>query len=819
MSLPPQKVSRRKQFKVKQLAARAMKNLYARAYILVNGSTGEFDPDFYLRQYPDIAASGVDPYRHYVFHGRKEGRVGHSPSLENSDLIERLDTSRETVLVVSHEASRTGAPILSLNLVMRLKQKYNVIAMVLGPGELNDEFEQPGVVLVNCYGLRASADHARLLIDKICTLTPLKFAVINSVESRVVLPGLAFNFVPAITLIHEFPAYIRPKTAFLEALFWSTETVFSSTVIHESAVLELPVLAPCPVHILPQGRCDVTFMPAAGPDQETEAQRLLAWFQRLKQGGKKIVLGAGLIQLRKGVDLFIDCALRVLERGEMQHMHFVWVGKGYDPERDIQYSAYLYDQVLRAGLAEHVTFMPETPAIDVAYQQASVVLITSRLDPLPNVAIDAMCVGVPVMCFERTTGVVDFLRRCSLEEACVARYLHVPELADKLIALLKNPEAIESMSAVLEQEAALVFSMDTYIRGLEDIANAAVVRAAHEKADFLTIDGADVYREDFVARHLRAATRSDTLRTYVRAWASGVEKRKIFPGFHPGIFADRFGDFRPGQDPLAAYLQAGRPVGPWVFEMITPASRPRALSTSVRVALHVHVFYVDLFEQMLDCLAGNQISPDLFLSVPNEQVKQALQATCQQYDGVVNAIEVVPNKGRDIGPFITGFEQRHLLDYDIVGHLHTKKTKDYKDPTVGQVWYEFLLQNLLGKSAPMADLIVATMLDDPRLGIVFPDDPNLVGWDANRSFGELFFAGLGLSNVPDNISFPVGTMFWARTASLRPFLDLGLTWNDYPDEPVPNDGTMLHALERLFPAVVLANGYTISLTNVPNITR
>lgn len=796
-----------------------IKNLYARSYVFMNRAKIQFDPDFYLSQYPDIGAAGVDPYRHYVFHGRREGRMGQSPKLEITRDIALLDPSRETVLVVSHEASRTGAPILSLNLVMMLQRRYNVIALVLGGGELLDDFQKSGAIVIHSSGLRSSPDHARLLIDKLCQLVTIKFALINSIESRVVLPGLAINFVPTISLIHEFAAYIRPKTAFGDIMFWSTEVVFSSTVIHQSAIKEFPSLAERPVHILPQGRCEVTFTETDDLEFSSEGEKLHAVFKRLKGNGKKIVLGAGMIQLRKGVDLFIDCALRVLERGEMEGMHFVWVGKGYDPERDVLYSAYLYDQILRAGLESHVTFLPETPAINVAYEHASVVLITSRLDPLPNVAIDAMCLGVPVLCFERTTGVVDFLDQCGLGDACVARYLHVPELADKVIALLRDPEAMISAGSILKENALQVFSMDTYLQELEAIADSAVVHAAQEKLDSTTINESSVYREDFVARHLRANTRFDTVRFYVRAWASGVGKRKLFPGFHPGVFADQYSDYRPNQDPLASYLQNNQPKGPWSHDVITPNTIATTKSSTTKIALHVHVYYIDLFNQLLECLNNNKARPDLFLSVPDELVKNGLQASCNRYKGIVIAIEVVPNKGRDIGPFLTAFDKRHLTDYEIVGHLHTKKTKDYKDPEVGQIWYSFLLENLLGKTHPMADVILAKMIENPQIGMVFADDPNVVGWDANRPYAELFAAKLGLPSLPSSIVFPIGTMFWARTESLKPFAALGLTWDDYPEEPLPYDGSILHALERLFPDVVKSQGYKISLTNIQDITR
>src|SRR5688500_13924330 len=45
-----------------------------------------------------------------------------------------FDASKSTILVVSHEASQTGAPILSLNLVQNLQKKYNVISFLLGDG-------------------------------------------------------------------------------------------------------------------------------------------------------------------------------------------------------------------------------------------------------------------------------------------------------------------------------------------------------------------------------------------------------------------------------------------------------------------------------------------------------------------------------------------------------------------------------------------------------------------------------------------------------------------------------------------------------------
>ena len=68
-------------------------------------------------------------------------------------------------------------------------------------------------------------------------------------------------------------------------------------------------------------------------------------------------------------------------------------------------------------------------------------------------------------------------------------------------------------------------------------------------------------------------------------------------------------------------------------------------------------------------------------------------------------------------------------------------------------------------------------------------------------------------------NFPAGTMFWARTIALGPLFELGLSWDDYPAEPLPCDGSLLHAIERLLPCVAKNAGFRCVLTHVPGITR
>src|SRR5208337_2528133 len=73
------------------------------------------------------------------------------------------------------------------------------------------------------------------------------------------------------------------------------------------------------------------------------------------------------------------------------------------------YSRLLAAQVDCSGLQETVTFLGEVNSLEPVYAMADIFLLSSRLDPFPNVAIDAMFAGLPVICFKNGSGVAEML--------------------------------------------------------------------------------------------------------------------------------------------------------------------------------------------------------------------------------------------------------------------------------------------------------------------------------------------------------------------------------------------------------------------------
>ena len=63
--------------------------------------SGLFDPEFYLRCYPDVSAAGVDPVVHYIMHGWHEGRIP-SQYFDTDYYLEQLITKQIDVAPLLH---------------------------------------------------------------------------------------------------------------------------------------------------------------------------------------------------------------------------------------------------------------------------------------------------------------------------------------------------------------------------------------------------------------------------------------------------------------------------------------------------------------------------------------------------------------------------------------------------------------------------------------------------------------------------------------------------------------------------------------------
>ena len=117
----------------------------------------------------------------------------------------------------------------------------------------------------------------------------------------------------------------------------------------------------------------------------------------------RLVVGAGTVGRRKGADLFYEAARAGLNawKGDAGRLVFVWLGDG-----DMR--AELAARARHDGLEKVILFPGATRDPLSVFRRASVLMMTSREDPFPRVAIEAAACGVRVLTFE-SGGAVDMV--------------------------------------------------------------------------------------------------------------------------------------------------------------------------------------------------------------------------------------------------------------------------------------------------------------------------------------------------------------------------------------------------------------------------
>ncbi len=794
-----------------------------------------FDPLVYGDLYREVAASGMGLLLHYARYGRTEGRVARfDPEADLKPGRRAPVPGRSTVLLVCHEASRTGAPILGWNLARMLGREHDLVVALINPaGELRDLFVAEAVAVAGPFRKgQLTPFYMARFARHLCERFDFAFAIANSIECVPMLEGLAAVGVPTVTLVHEYPATPAAEARMQAGMMLSQQVVFDAASQHDAALACWPGISPRNQHVFHQGASEVPPDPRAPvlSAEERSAKRARIHAAVRGDGTKPVVLGLGTLSMRKGPDLFVACAQAAARRIAPAKARFVWIGNLPNPHPEGLYMDWVTDQVKRSGLAGDVVFLDPVDDLDGAYAAADAVMISSRLDPFPNVAMDAALAGVPVVCFGEANGFADWLAEDPRTAALAVGYLDTDAAGAALARLLADPEARRAAGEAVRERSHRDFPMERYRDRLAPVIADAKAIAAQEQADIAVLMADDTFSAALWQNPHEAYSREEAIRLHVRKAASGQEAlqycRRPALGFVPQTYADHHPalDRLPYPNPLAHWIGAGKPEGPWTHPvLVAPEVTPTGQGAALRAALHIHLHYPELADEMLAALAANAARLDLFVSTTSPEKAAELRNRFAAYGGGAVVIEACPNRGRDVGPMLTHFA-RALQGYDVFGHVHGKRslalTSVGLDVEVGVRWHGFLLQHLLGDRNPMVDLVLDRFASDPALGLVFPEDPNLTGWSLDREIARALAARMdpGMS-IPQAIDFPIGTMFWARPAALKPLFDLGLGWDDYPEEPVPIDGTLLHAIERLLPVVAAHAGFGIATTHVPGISR
>lgn len=346
------------------------------------------------------------------------------------------------VLFVSHDSSRSGAPIALLNFLRWFKKNSTRPFSILLPndGELTPDFRElaetwsidrsrwcPGSLwtsVLNRLGLGAAALRAEtadiLTFARRCS-PGLIYA--NSIASAPIIDRLAPLRAPVLTHVHELEYVFAERSGpALSALLERTRTFIAcSNVVREKLLSQF--------RIPPEG---VETIHESISVDEVRAERTREQVLRELQlpSNALTVLGAGAQYWRKGADLFVQLARMVCH--QRSDVYFIWIGGLSEDIARLEYDVRL------AGLANHVRITGVVPKPADYFSAGDVFVLTSREDPYPLVCLEAAALGKPIVCFESGGGMPEFV-----ENNCgfVVPYLDLIAMVDRTMFLLSTPEA------------------------------------------------------------------------------------------------------------------------------------------------------------------------------------------------------------------------------------------------------------------------------------------------------------------------------------------------------------------------------------------
>jgi lipopolysaccharide biosynthesis protein len=249
-----------------------------------------------------------------------------------------------------------------------------------------------------------------------------------------------------------------------------------------------------------------------------------------------------------------------------------------------------------------------------------------------------------------------------------------------------------------------------------------------------------------------------------------------------------------------AWLDATRKALQRIAAPITPS-----IDGPKRPCAVIHAWYPHICDEILAALQTTDLDWRLVVTTTTDKAGAVSDYLVRR--GMQAEIELVENRGRDVLPFLQVASR--LLDegVDVVLKLHTKQSVHRTD---GEDWRRELVRRLAAPDRVTG--ILRVFEEEQDLGIVGPEGHlqrlgHFLG--ANAGTVRRMAARLGMPVPEQDEYFVAGNMFWVRLESLRLLLDAQLRSGEFEQESGQIDGSLSHAIERLFGACASKAGFNV----------
>lgn len=303
-----------------------------------------------------------------------------------------INSSKEAryVLLISHEASLTGAPVALKNLAKLLKIKgFFPIFLTPSYGKLIEECVKEGVPSIVLPSLLQNLETHSEFIP--LTRNLFDFIVVNTVVSYPCILQLLDTDTPVMWWIHE------SAESYSETVRNGLPTELSKNIkVYGGGTYAKTMLK----KIRPQYEVGELIYPT--PEAPNTASGINL---DLHKDGRVLFVCAGTIQKRKGQTKLVE-AIDSLSPEILSHCLFLFIGKSHDE------SMLKKIELLTKKLPHNVKRIDEVPHRELLqiYKEMDVLVCPSLDDPLPIVVTDALCRSKLVICSDMV-GSASYLKK------------------------------------------------------------------------------------------------------------------------------------------------------------------------------------------------------------------------------------------------------------------------------------------------------------------------------------------------------------------------------------------------------------------------
>lgn len=227
----------------------------------------------------------------------------------------------------------------------------------------------------------------------------------------------------------------------------------------------------------------------------------------------------------------------------------------------------------------------------------------------------------------------------------------------------------------------------------------------------------------------------------------------------------------------------------------------------MKVAVLVHLFYEDQISIYLEYIKKIPAFIDVIIISSKDVI-------LDRFDNTFMKIKK-NNRGRDISALLVA-AKNVIFSYDYICFVHDKKEKKPEIKEDTKFWVKNLWANTLQSETYIYN-VLDFLISNDGLGMVVPLPPHgrEFGIWVNRTWGPNYektkelAEELGINSVICRDCPPItyGTAFWAKTNALAKLFAKDWKYEDFPLEPMKNNGEINHAIERILQFVAEDAGY------------